>query len=76
MSEMVERLAALVRAIREGAGVKAEGPWNVAETVSARAILSTMRQPTDAMVEANWTQPISGGVDDGWRMMIDAALAP
>lgn len=43
---------------------------------AARAAIEMMYEPTEAMIEANWTQPIGGTTEEGWRAMITAALAP
>ncbi len=68
MSEMVERVA---RAMLEDSDFKHWIDWESA----ARAAISAMREPTDAMVSAglklvDWNL----GADDAWRAMIDAAL--
>ncbi len=42
---------------------------------AARAVLTAMREPTDAMHSAVWHTASDEDADDYWRGMIDAALA-
>ena len=40
----------------------------------ARAAVEAMKNPTEAVVKANWTQPIGGTVEEGFNAMLDAIL--
>jgi hypothetical protein len=87
MSGMVEKVARAIYAADE-MEFDAQIPWGDADAEvhsywfdMARASIEAMREPTDAMVDAVWTQPDSngsqypiGGYREQYRAMIDAAL--
>ena len=73
-SEMVERVArAIMWRPEEWVDLAPEGQAELLR--AARAIILAMREPTEAMVLANPAWNIYGGVYEGWRAMIDAALS-
>ena len=71
-SEMVERVA---RAAKDYLYGRADfgAPINFDDL--ARAAILAMREPTGTMVLANPAWYRDGGVFEGWRAMIDAALS-
>ena len=70
-SEMVERVARDVEAKFGPTGI-----WDSAMLRAiVRAAILAMREPTGTMVLANPAWNRDGGVFEGWRAMIDAALS-
>jgi hypothetical protein len=69
MSEMVERVALIMRA-----ACAQPDTWEN----RARAAIEAMREPTEAMIAASnreWDGRMSHRSSGAWRAMIDAALA-
>lgn len=87
MSEMIDRVA---KAIYEADDVWSEAfPWPVMGSKDqspdeyrriARAAIEAMREPTKAMrlaiAAADWQGSTDMNWDDGYRVMVDAALSP
>jgi len=75
MGEMVERVA---KALQEAHGPNLPSPYEA----MARAAISAMREPTEAMVYASpeegtgWNEAARGYAATYWSAMIDAALKP
>jgi hypothetical protein len=68
--DMVERVAIALEPKCRGFG-GGNMPIMVAREF-ARAAIAAMREPTEEMVKAQWSEPTCGA--EGWRAMIDAAL--
>lgn len=82
MSEMVDRLARVIGAAYDGEADPETTPNNWRRAVSAaRDVIAAMREPSEEMKAAEdihwgYNCQICGGLTDGWRKMIDAALTP
>jgi hypothetical protein len=77
-SEMVERVAvALADADPDDRGLPAGVEMAPFYRMLARAAIAAMREPTEAMIRScDWPNTDrSSGLDDVWRVMIDAALS-
>ena len=77
-SEMVERVArAIMVAHQSGKSLRPAAFSGVPSYYEdmARAAILAMREPTGTMVLANPAWNRDGGVFEGWRAMIDAALS-
>lgn len=68
--DMVERVARALAKLSDDLGYD-EGKWRYCEQ-DARAAIGAMREPTEAMLEANIAMYPFSAV--AWRGMIDAAL--
>lgn len=70
-TEMIERIAKAI--IKEGGFLENRETMGFAQRY-ARAAIEAMREPTEAMLQANGDDWHEG--DASWRRMIDAALPP
>jgi hypothetical protein len=70
--DMVERVARAIAAVNHEDDFDRSDEARRMFIEDARAAIAAMREPTEEMVKAQWSEPTCGA--EGWRAMIDAAL--